>query len=76
MIPSINITCRKLSYSFDKVLDVDSVPKLTAGWSFIFDKRVLSKNVWQAVFGLFASCTKRVGSLAEMPRATVQWLNL
>ncbi len=46
------------------------------GVVIIFDKRVLSKTYGKQFLDSLPSCTKRVGSLAEMPRATVQWLNL
>ena len=46
------------------------------GVVIIFDKRVLSKTYGKQFLDSLPSCTKRIGSLAEMPRATVQWLNI
>jgi DNA polymerase-3 subunit epsilon/ATP-dependent DNA helicase DinG len=42
----------------------------------ILDRRIISKRYGQAFIDSLPACTVRVGSLANLPRAASQWLNL
>jgi DNA polymerase-3 subunit epsilon/ATP-dependent DNA helicase DinG len=42
----------------------------------VFDKRILTKRYGRLFLDSLPECSRRVGSLAELPHAAAQWLNL